>query len=66
MSERKKYVPNFTFEAKLHGTQLNAIFWANESAKYNFSQFGDVVSVDATFNTNRFSIVPFLVFVSHD
>jgi zinc finger SWIM domain-containing protein 3 len=63
MRERKKYVPNFTFEAKLNGTQLNACFWADETAKYNCSQFGDVVSVDATFNTNRFCMVFFIWFL---
>ena len=56
MNDRKKYVPNFTFEVKMDGTQLNAVFWADETAKHNCSIFGDVVSVDPTFNTNMFNM----------
>ena len=57
MNDRKKYVPNFTFEVKMDGKQLNAVFWADETVKHNCSLFEDVVSMAATFNTNRFSMV---------
>nr|KAJ0198091.1 hypothetical protein LSAT_V11C700361960 [Lactuca sativa] len=32
--------------------KLNALFWADETVKYNYNAFGDVVSLDATFNMN--------------
>ncbi|XP_023728386.2 protein FAR1-RELATED SEQUENCE 5-like [Lactuca sativa] len=31
---------------------LNALFWADETSKINYKEFGDVVSFDATFRTN--------------
>nr|KAJ0194630.1 hypothetical protein LSAT_V11C700361970 [Lactuca sativa] len=33
--------------------KLNALFWADETVKYNYNDFGDVVSLDATFNMNK-------------
>ncbi|GKD18860.1 FAR1-related sequence 5-like protein, partial [Tanacetum coccineum] len=33
--------------------ELTAIFWADEVSKYNYREFGDVVSFDATFKTNK-------------
>ena len=53
MENRKKYVPNFTFHYKVEKSELVAIFWADEVAKCNYKEFGDVVSFDATFRTNK-------------
>nr|KAJ0197278.1 hypothetical protein LSAT_V11C700355760 [Lactuca sativa] len=53
MSDRKKHVPTFTFEYKVLKKRLNALFWADETTKYNYNSFGDV-SLDATFNMNKY------------
>nr|KAJ0195451.1 hypothetical protein LSAT_V11C700361990 [Lactuca sativa] len=37
--------------------KLNALFWADETVKYNYNDFGDVVSLDATFNMNKSDMV---------
>ncbi|CAI9268928.1 unnamed protein product [Lactuca saligna] len=54
MMERKKNILSFSFEFKVIEKRLNSIFWANETAKYNYNAFGDVVSLDATFSMNKF------------
>ena len=53
MEERKKYVPGFSFEYKIQGSQLHLIFWADEVAKCNYKEFNDIMSFDATYRTNR-------------
>ncbi|GKB36992.1 FAR1-related sequence 5-like protein, partial [Tanacetum coccineum] len=50
MENRKMYVPNFTFQYKVENSELVAMFWADEVAKCNYTEFGDIVSFDATFN----------------
>ncbi|KAI3516482.1 hypothetical protein L1887_15399 [Cichorium endivia] len=49
----------YALEAGVEGNQLDAMFWADESAKYNYDVFGDVVSFDATFDTNRYHMVTY-------
>ncbi|GJV31886.1 FAR1-related sequence 5-like protein [Tanacetum coccineum] len=51
MENRKIYVPNFTFQYKVDNSELVAKFWADEVAKCNYKEFGDIVSFDATFNS---------------
>ncbi|GJV49439.1 hypothetical protein Tco_1439651, partial [Tanacetum coccineum] len=34
-------------------SELVAMFWADEVAKCNYKEFGDIVSFDATFNSNK-------------
>lgn len=53
MNERKKYFPNYSFEYKCVDSVLNAMFWADETDKVFYKEFGDVVSFDATFRTNK-------------
>ncbi|GJY65016.1 FAR1-related sequence 5-like protein [Tanacetum coccineum] len=53
MENRKNYVSNFTFQYKVDNSELVAMFWADEVAKCNYKEFGDVVSFDATFNSNK-------------
>ncbi|GKB85393.1 FAR1-related sequence 5-like protein [Tanacetum coccineum] len=53
MENRKNYVPNFTFQYKVDNSELVAMFWADEVAKCNYKEFGDIVSFDATFNSNK-------------
>ena len=54
MENRKKNVANFTFEYAVEDSQLNRLFWADEMAKYNYKEFGDTISFDATFRTNKY------------
>ncbi|XP_019195689.1 PREDICTED: protein FAR1-RELATED SEQUENCE 5-like [Ipomoea nil] len=37
--------------------QLCRIFWADPQARHNFKLFGDVMSFDATYSTNRYKMV---------
>ena len=53
MENRKKYVLNFTFHYKVDNSELVAMFRADEVAKLNYKEFGDIVSFDATFKTNK-------------
>ncbi|GKA69516.1 hypothetical protein Tco_0775580 [Tanacetum coccineum] len=32
---------------------LVAMFWADKVAKFNYKEFGDIISFDATFGTNK-------------
>ncbi|GKC02155.1 FAR1-related sequence 5-like protein [Tanacetum coccineum] len=59
MENRKKYAPNFTFQYKVENSELVAMFWADEVAKCNYKEFGDIVSFDATFNNNKISEIQF-------
>ena len=34
--------------------RLDALFWADDTSKLQYKEFGDVVSFDATFRTNRY------------
>ncbi|GKC04842.1 FAR1-related sequence 5-like protein, partial [Tanacetum coccineum] len=56
MENRKMYVPNFTFQYKVENSELVAMFWADEVAKCNYKEFGDIVSFDATFNRTTYII----------
>nr|KAJ0203067.1 hypothetical protein LSAT_V11C500275160 [Lactuca sativa] len=46
---------------------LNAMFWADETDKADYNEFEDVMSFDATFRTNKYSLVlvPFTVIDHH-
>nr|KAJ0211094.1 hypothetical protein LSAT_V11C400226650 [Lactuca sativa] len=57
MEERVKYAPNFSFEFRVEEKKLFSMFWADETSKYNYKEFGDVVSFDATYQTNRYSML---------
>nr|GEY49041.1 hypothetical protein [Tanacetum cinerariifolium] len=53
MENRKKHVSDFSFDYLVENAELSGIFWADEVSKYNYKDFGDVVSFDATFKTNN-------------
>nr|GEU38291.1 hypothetical protein [Tanacetum cinerariifolium] len=61
------YVPNFTFRYRVENSELVAMFWADEVAKCNYKEFEDIVSFDATFNSNKYNIklVPFIGIDNH-
>ncbi|GJU28708.1 FAR1-related sequence 5-like protein [Tanacetum coccineum] len=53
MNNRKEHVDNFLFEYVVENRQLSALFWADDMSKYNYKEFGDTISFDATFRTNK-------------
>nr|GFC06325.1 hypothetical protein [Tanacetum cinerariifolium] len=67
MENRKKFVPNFTFHYLVENSELVAMFWADEVSKCNYKEFGDIISFDATFRTNKYDMVfvPFTEIDNH-
>ncbi|XP_024990577.1 protein FAR1-RELATED SEQUENCE 5-like [Cynara cardunculus var. scolymus] len=67
MSSRRKVCPEFFFEYKCDDKKLLAIFWADQTARSNYREFGDAISFDATFRTNKHAIifVPFVAIDNH-
>ncbi|GKA50444.1 FAR1-related sequence 5-like protein [Tanacetum coccineum] len=67
MENRKKHVSDFSFDYLIENAELTTIFWADEVSKYSYREFGDVVSFDATFKTNKYKMVfvPFTVIDNH-
>ncbi|GKE68886.1 regulation of nuclear pre-mRNA domain-containing protein 1B, partial [Tanacetum coccineum] len=61
------YVPNFTFQYIVDNDELVAMFWTDEVAKYNYKEFGDIVSFDSTFNSNKYNMkfIPFIGIDNH-
>ncbi|KAH6782329.1 hypothetical protein C2S51_007622 [Perilla frutescens var. frutescens] len=54
MSKRHELCSAFTFDYEVNkDDQLRCVFWADPISRRNFSLFGDVVSFDATYRTNR-------------
>ncbi|KAK6148078.1 hypothetical protein DH2020_018990 [Rehmannia glutinosa] len=37
--------------------QLTRLFWADQTSIMNYAAFGDAISFDATYNTNRYKMV---------
>nr|GEV84305.1 hypothetical protein [Tanacetum cinerariifolium] len=63
MCKRKVHVPELCFEYyTLPSKELVRLFWADETMKCNYVAFGDVVSFNATFHTNKYGykFVPFI------
>nr|GEY00957.1 protein FAR1-related sequence 5-like [Tanacetum cinerariifolium] len=67
MTNRKLHFDNFLFEYVVENSQLSALFWADEMSKYNYKEFGDTISFDATFRTNKYNMVfvPFTCIDNH-
>ncbi|KAJ9565600.1 hypothetical protein OSB04_001566 [Centaurea solstitialis] len=67
MMKRQKYAPEFFFEYKVVEGELHAIFWADEISRMNYKEFGDTISFDATYRTNRhaYNFVPFIAVDNH-
>nr|GMD93413.1 protein FAR1-RELATED SEQUENCE 5-like [Ipomoea batatas] len=49
----KRDVNAYLHEADAQAVQLRGLFWADPIAKENYQRFGDMVSFDATYSTNR-------------
>ncbi|XP_024958987.1 protein FAR1-RELATED SEQUENCE 5-like [Cynara cardunculus var. scolymus] len=67
LSNRRDIVPGYFFEYKCNEQELIAIFWADEVVRINYKEFGDVISFDGTFRTNKHAMifVPFLAVDNH-
>ncbi|KAH6825851.1 hypothetical protein C2S53_017814 [Perilla frutescens var. hirtella] len=56
--KRREVCSAFYFEYLVDGEdKLKHIFWADPICRRNFAAFGDSVSFDATYNTNRYKMV---------
>jgi len=64
MNNRKQIAPNFFFDYKVTDNKLVCTFWADETSRFNYSEFGDVLSFDATFRTNRYLLIIFLELIN--
>ncbi|GJS11615.1 FAR1-related sequence 5-like protein [Tanacetum coccineum] len=51
----------------VHGCRAVRTVWADEVAKCNYKEFGDIVSFDVTYKTNKYKMVfvPFIVIDNH-
>ncbi|GKB63307.1 FAR1-related sequence 5-like protein, partial [Tanacetum coccineum] len=67
---RQEFFDNFSVEFKQDKVRktLVGLFWAGEKAKQYFDVFGNVVSFDATFHSNRYNmiLVPFTGIDNHN
>nr|KAJ0205004.1 hypothetical protein LSAT_V11C500284820 [Lactuca sativa] len=57
MNDRQAHCPNYSFEFNYKDNVLDYMFWANEIEKAYYAKFGDVISFDATFQTNNNEII---------
>ncbi|CAI9283361.1 unnamed protein product [Lactuca saligna] len=65
---RRDNYQNFNFQYKLDDDVLNAMFWVDETGRENYNKFSDVISMDATYRTNRYNMifVSFTAINNHD
>lgn len=52
-NERLVNGTNFAFEYKVSKGKLQGLFWADELSRFNYSEFGHVISFDATYRSNK-------------
>ncbi|KAK9062610.1 hypothetical protein SSX86_019798 [Deinandra increscens subsp. villosa] len=58
LMRKKEYMPNFSCEYITDDQNcLRGLFWADELGKKNYHIFGDVMSFDATYRSNKYSMV---------
>ncbi|XP_019178983.1 PREDICTED: protein FAR1-RELATED SEQUENCE 5-like [Ipomoea nil] len=56
-SKSHEMCPAFAFHYEVdEDKQMSRLFWADPMSKKNFAAFGDVVSFDATYSTNRYNM----------
>ncbi|KAL4573410.1 hypothetical protein LXL04_020215 [Taraxacum kok-saghyz] len=53
--------------SRMENSYLTGVYWADEASRSNYKEFGDIVSFDATYSTNKYSMVfvPFTGIDSH-
>ncbi|KAD4180254.1 hypothetical protein E3N88_28845 [Mikania micrantha] len=49
--------PNFLSEYSVVDGELRCAFWADAVSKANYKEFGDVMSFDATYHTNKYDMI---------
>ncbi|KAK9073289.1 hypothetical protein SSX86_007613 [Deinandra increscens subsp. villosa] len=58
LMRKKEYLPNFSCEYITDDDNcLRGLFWADELGKKNYHIFGEVMSFDATYRSNKYSMV---------
>ncbi|XP_022017740.1 protein FAR1-RELATED SEQUENCE 5-like [Helianthus annuus] len=58
LTDKKQFLVDFSFEYSVdEDKRLTGLFWADGLCKRNFMEFGDVISFDATFKTNKYKMV---------
>ncbi|KAL7600067.1 hypothetical protein Lser_V15G21998 [Lactuca serriola] len=66
LTNRKLCFSNFSSEVQKDvDDHLTGLFWADDTSKANYKEFGDVLSFDATYQTNKYSMV-FVLFTGVD
>ncbi|KAL7587541.1 hypothetical protein Lser_V15G38952 [Lactuca serriola] len=61
LTNRKLCFSNFSIEVQKDvDDHLTRLFWADDTSKANYKEFGDVLSFDATYQTKKYSMVFFL------
>nr|XP_043630548.1 protein FAR1-RELATED SEQUENCE 5-like [Erigeron canadensis] len=60
-------VVDFKNHKMVNNNELAGLFWADEIARQNYIEFGDIISFDATYRTNRYNMifVPFTAIDNH-
>ena len=53
MNDCQAHYPNYSFDFNCQDDVLDCMFWADEMEKAYYAEFGDVISFDATFRTNK-------------
>ncbi|XP_042051739.1 protein FAR1-RELATED SEQUENCE 5-like [Salvia splendens] len=58
MAKKKELSEAFTYHYEVNESdQLVALFWCDGLMKQNYHMFGDIVSFDSTYNTNRYCMI---------
>ncbi|GJV43090.1 hypothetical protein Tco_1427626, partial [Tanacetum coccineum] len=67
MEERQEFTKDFSFDYFVKDAELYGLFWADEVVKCNYKEFGDIISFDATYKTNKYKrvFVPFTAIDNH-
>ena len=62
LEKRSITVPDYFVQYKCVDRELQCIFWADKIPRLNYKEFGDSISIDGTFRTNRYDVVKVLKF----
>ncbi|XP_022003281.1 protein FAR1-RELATED SEQUENCE 5-like [Helianthus annuus] len=58
LTDKKQFMVDYSFVHSVdENKQLIGLFWADGLCKRNYAEFGDVISFDATFKTNKYKMV---------
>ncbi|XP_076954728.1 protein FAR1-RELATED SEQUENCE 5-like [Bidens hawaiensis] len=57
MKDRYEGCPEFFFDFTVENGKLRSIFWADEISKLNDKAFGHFLTFDATYQTNRYTMI---------